>query len=141
MTAETVPRHHTPEDSALDNWGSEHNSSYVCCIHMYPNQNGNSLREGKYMYLSWSNDIVQMPAMPCPTPQTPLTVCMHAQLFILQHPISCLRVFLAASIYLSPVLVYMAGQKCQRTDINTPVPSVINTSPFGEIIPMLDVLH
>lgn len=29
---ETIPRHHTPEDTASDNWGLECNSSYVCCI-------------------------------------------------------------------------------------------------------------
>lgn len=86
---ETVPRHHTPEDSASDNWGLEYHSSYACCIHMYPpNQNGNSLREGKYMYLSWSNDIVQMPAMPCSHTPRPHH-CVHAgSASRSQHPIS-----------------------------------------------------
>lgn len=88
-----------------------------------PNQNGNSLREGKYVYLSWSNDIVQTPVVPCSyIPR--LHHCVHAgPASRPQHLISSPKGFLwqlVPTLLGSPVPVHMAGQKCQKTNTHHP---------------------
>lgn len=87
------------------------------------------------MYLSWSNDIVQMPAMPAPTPQTPpLCACMLS--FPSQHPISLSKGVFGSQHLLCPLcLCTWQVRNVRGLILIHQFHPVINTSPFGEIIP------